>query len=356
MLKSLTPKLACPTCRDPNIQLELHVFNEGADNHVRDGLLVCSGCRAWYPIEDELLELVVARFLDRDDLSSFVERFADQFAAAGVRPVILGDQDDTEVDLEAQFKQREHFDLYAECGTPGFEDYTQSRFFKAGSKRYQTLWANKLKRRDSWLLDIGCGTGNNSFPYAEDHTVIGFDISKGMIRGDIEEARARGCGLKTTFFVGDGAFPPFKDASFDYVHTFGALHHLPNPAEAIRDIERILVPGGLYFAVENNLSVFRGIFDLLMKFYPLWIEEAGAEPLMSRRMIEDWCQGLPVRIITETSIFVPPQLINLFGQNVANKMVDWIDRFFSHLPLIKEHGGLLLFTIVKASAPPPAPG
>jgi len=167
-----------------------------------------------------------------------------------------------------------------------------------------------------------------------------------VIRRDIDEARSRGYS-KTTFFVGDGAFPPLKDASFDYVHTIGALHHLPDPASTIRQIQRILVPGGIHFASENNQSVFRGIFDLLMKICPLWIEEAGAEPMISRQMIDDWCRGLPVKIVSQTSIFVPPHLINLFGLDAAKRVVDLSDHFFLHVPFMRAQGGILFVTIAK---------
>jgi ubiquinone/menaquinone biosynthesis C-methylase UbiE/uncharacterized protein YbaR (Trm112 family) len=350
MLKSLASKLVCPACKNLLEPLVPHVFNEGVDDHIRDGILLCSGCRAWYPIEDELLELVPAPLLDRAGVAAFVEKFADQFLARGVQPSDAGGSQAAGGQFDGQLKQREHFDLYAEGQAPGFKDYTKSPFIRAASQRAYKLWAQRLERRGAWMLDVGCGTANSSFPFVEDHTVIGFDISKKVIRSDIEEARTRGCSARTTFFVGDGAFPPFKDGSFDYVHTVGALHHLPNPADTIKHIQRILVPGGLHFAAENNHSVFRGIFDLLMKIYPLWIEEAGAEPLMTRQMIDDWCRRLPVKISSQTSIFVPPHLINLLSQNAANRAVEWTDRFFSHIPFWRVQGGILLVTIAKVPA------
>jgi SAM-dependent methyltransferase/uncharacterized protein YbaR (Trm112 family) len=347
MLKSLTSKLACPVCKDLSAQLVPHLFNEGADDHIRDGILKCSACRAWYPIEDELLELVPAPLLDPGAVEAFVDRFADQIIACDVRPSDAGGTQLSRTHFDDQIKQRDHFDKYAEGPEPGFKDYTKSNFIQAASERAYAVWAQRLERRGSWMLDVGCGTANSSFAFVENHTVIGFDVSKKVIRRDIVEARARGCSAKTTFFVGDGAFPPLKDASFDYVHTIGALHHLPDPASTIRQIQRILVPGGIHFASENNRSVFRGIFDLLMKIYPLWIEEAGAEPLMSRQIIDGWCRGLPVKIESETSIFVPPHLVNLLGLNAAKRVVDWTDRIFSHVPFMRVQGGILFITIAK---------
>jgi hypothetical protein len=125
---------------------------------------------------------------------------------------------------------------------------------------------------------------------------------------------------------------------------------MPDPATTVKQIQRILVPGGIHFAAENNKSAFRGIFDLMMKIYPLWIEEAGAEPLMTRTMFDDWCRQMTVNISSQTSIFLPPHLVNLFGLNSAKQLVELSDRFFSHIPFMRAQGGILLVTIVKARA------
>ena len=346
MLKNLVPKLACPTCKDTQAEMQLHVFNDGQNGHVRDGILVCKSCSAWYPIENELLELVPAALVDPVTARELPLRFAAAFAAAKIESPDSGGvlSSDTFAD---QIKQREHFDDFAEGVMP---DYTKLHFLQASAQRYISLWKAKLTRPGTWLLDVGCGTGLSSFPYTENHTVIGFDISKKTIRRDIEEANRRGCAAKTTFFVGDGSFLAFKDASFDYAHTFGSLHHLPNPSEAISQIQRVLVSDGLHFAVENNTSMFRGVFDLMMKITPLWIEEAGAEPLISRQMVDEWCRGKPFRISSETSIFLPPHLVNILPQKMATQVVEWSDRFFSSVPILRKHGGQLIFTIAKARA------
>jgi SAM-dependent methyltransferase len=151
----------------------------------------------------------------------------------------------------------------------------------------------------------------------------------------------------TTFFVGDGEFLSFKSEGFEFVQTFGSLHHLPNPDQAIKDIIRILKPGGRYFGVENNKSSLRWIFDLIMKLRPLWIEEAGAEPLISERMLNDWAAGLPAEVHCETSIFLPPHVINLFGFAAARAAVDWSDRVCSCVPWLRSNGGQIVYHMRK---------
>jgi ubiquinone/menaquinone biosynthesis C-methylase UbiE len=135
-------------------------------------------------------------------------------------------------------------------------------FIHTASARFITLWKAQLSDSDSWILDIGCGTGINNFVLPNQHVFAAFDISKEVIQRDTEEAGARGMMANTTFFVADGEFLCFKDDSFQFAQTFGALHHLPNPAQAIKDNLRILKPGGVYFGVENNKTRCAGFSTL----------------------------------------------------------------------------------------------
>jgi ubiquinone/menaquinone biosynthesis C-methylase UbiE/uncharacterized protein YbaR (Trm112 family) len=343
MLRDLAHRLICPTCRDPRSDMGVHSFQDGSDGHVHDGVLICSLCREWYPIEDEVLEFVRPEMLYPEDAVAFERRFASRLAALGCKSHELArtpHDEDTE-----QRKQREHFDRYAESLEPGFQDYTRSIFIQAASARFTALWKARLSGTGGWILDIGCGTGISSFPFAGPHTVVGFDISKKVIRRDTEEARKRGLAGKTTFFVGDGTFLAFKDESFDFAQTFGALHHLPNPAQAVKDIVRLLKPGGTYFGVENNKTSFRWIFDLMMKVKPLWVEEAGAEPLISADMVRGWARGLPADVHCETSVFLPPHLLNVLPLSAARSLLDWSDRLCLHVPWVRGNGGQIIFAI-----------
>lgn len=352
MLKSLPHRLLCPTCFSSDATLALHVFDDGVSGHVRDGLLVCTSCGAWCPIADYLLQLVPAELLDARETTVFIDRFGDRMSGLGLRAHQGNTDGRHDNRYDEQLKQRYHFDAYAEEGHPGFSDYTQSPFIKAAGNRYVRLWLKALGPPGQWVLDVGCGTGINSFPVAERHTLIGFDISRKTIKKVIHQALAQNAMERTTFLVADGGHLAFRPGAFDHVQTFGALHHLPDPQRAVQQIQQILVPGGSHFAVENNQTLFRGIFDLLMKIYPLWVEEAGAEPLISRAMVERWCQGLPVEITSQTSIFLPPHLFNLLGVNLARGAVDWSDRFFSLIPGIRAHGGQLVLQIKKLGQRP----
>jgi ubiquinone/menaquinone biosynthesis C-methylase UbiE len=55
---------------------------------------------------------------------------------------------------------------------------------------------------------------------------------------------------RSFFFVGDAQHLPYPDACVDAVFNFGIIHHLEDWEKGIREISRVLVPGGLFFCEE----------------------------------------------------------------------------------------------------------
>ena len=123
------------------------------------------------------------------------------------------------------------------------------------------------------------------------------------------------------------------------------LNHLPDPGRTCREVQRILKAGGIHFGSENNKSMFRHIFDLLMKVKPLWTKEAGKEPLISKSMIQEWTRGLPSQITCSTSVFLPPHVFNLVGRKIARPLLAATDWLLSSVPGLQNQGGLIVFEI-----------
>ena len=95
------------------------------------------------------------------------------------------------------------------------------------------------------VLEIGSGTGffllnlwQAGF-VKEPHAT---DISPGMLQACGENARRLGCDVKLRTADAEGL--PFTDGSFDLVVGHAFLHHLPDWEQAIRDVYRVLAPGG----------------------------------------------------------------------------------------------------------------
>ncbi len=93
------------------------------------------------------------------------------------------------------------------------------------------------------FLEVGCGSGAVSNHIARTYSmnVTGTDIDADQIR----LAQQRSGNLANIRFVeADATNLPFEDNGFDIVLSFGVMHHISNWLDALREIARVLRPGG----------------------------------------------------------------------------------------------------------------
>lgn len=98
------------------------------------------------------------------------------------------------------------------------------------------------------VLDVGCGPGAflGRLAVSGHHgRLMGLDFSAGMVA----QAQAQFPGVH--FQQGDAQHVPFPDGSFDLVTARHMLYHVADPAQAVREIHRVLKPGGRFLAVTN---------------------------------------------------------------------------------------------------------
>jgi ubiquinone/menaquinone biosynthesis C-methylase UbiE len=92
------------------------------------------------------------------------------------------------------------------------------------------------------LLDVGCGTGAASRSAASvAASVVGIDLSPEMIR----QARELASGQANVHFeIADSEHLPFDEGAFTAVVCSNSFHHYPDPGRAVREMTRVLAPGG----------------------------------------------------------------------------------------------------------------
>jgi ubiquinone/menaquinone biosynthesis C-methylase UbiE len=104
-------------------------------------------------------------------------------------------------------------------------------------------------------LDFGSGTGNITGKLlVAGREVCAADLSSGMLaalRAQFADAAESG---KLRTEVLSGEFPlPFPDGHFGFVASYSVLHHVPDYLEAVRELARVVAPGGVLF-IDHELN------------------------------------------------------------------------------------------------------
>jgi SAM-dependent methyltransferase len=93
----------------------------------------------------------------------------------------------------------------------------------------------------SRVIDVGCGDGRHIAEAARRGCfAVGLDYDAGELR----KARERIGALRVDLVLGDASRLPFRDGAFDAAICTETLEHLPDDASAMREIARVLRPGG----------------------------------------------------------------------------------------------------------------
>jgi len=97
--------------------------------------------------------------------------------------------------------------------------------------------------RGKRLLDLGCGAGENSVYFAKKGAhCVAADYSPKMVEVACQLAAANGVQIQGRTMNAIALDSP--DNTFDFVYASNLLHHLPDPQTVIREMHRVLKPGG----------------------------------------------------------------------------------------------------------------
>lgn len=131
-----------------------------------------------------------------------------------------------------------------------FYDHT----FGALVRTRQARAVHQLRARPGdWVLDIGVGTGMLLPLYPRDVTVVGMDLSSGMLTKatkKCQENRLDHCRLVRA----DAMLPPFAPASFDQIVMTHAISVVSDPGKMIQWAVGLLKPNGRIILLNHFLS------------------------------------------------------------------------------------------------------
>ena len=175
------------------------------------------------------------------------------------------------------------FDREHELGTREFFDAIERHRYTEYAP-----WMPRVMGFDKFpnarLLEIGCGMGTDLLQFARGGArCTGVDLTPRSV--EITRHRFALYGMSGDFMISDGEHLPFATESFDMVYSNGVLHHTPDTAGAIREVHRVLRPGGvarvmLYY--RNSLNYW---FEIVLRRGLLggeFLRGRSAEDIMSR--------------------------------------------------------------------------
>jgi SAM-dependent methyltransferase len=162
--------------------------------------------------------------------------------------------------------------------TGPFYDEIDRRFFESASHYLppqripfdRLIDFDSLRNKD--VLEIGCGNGSHAqllAPRAKSYT--GIDLTDYAVRSTSTRLALRK--LPGTVLQMDAEAMQFREHSFDFIWTWGVIHHSANTSKIIQEMNRVLRPGGqaivmVYYRGLWNFYVFGTLVSLLNGKFP----------------------------------------------------------------------------------------
>ena len=122
-------------------------------------------------------------------------------------------------------------------------------------------------------LEVAIGTGRNLQYCTDSMQLVGLDVSPGML--EYARVRADVLGRSVELQVGDAQRLPYSDASFDTVVATLSLCSIPDDHRAVREMARVLVPGGRLVLLDHVASPVRPVRALQRILNPVMVALEG---------------------------------------------------------------------------------
>jgi len=130
------------------------------------------------------------------------------------------------------------------------------------------------------VLDLGCGVGHSAAMLAPRESV-GVDVDPTVLRGQPRETH-----------VADMRALPFPNGSFSSVLAVQSIEHVPDPDRALREVARVLEPGGVTVLVTPNRLTFGRPDEIIDPYHFVEYDPTELGALASRSFADVHLHGL----------------------------------------------------------------
>lgn len=187
------------------------------------------------------------------------------------------------------------------------------------------------------VLEVGCGTGlllDRVARFAR--SACGIDLSGGMLA----KAAARGL----TVAQASATELPIASASVDVAYSFKVLAHIPDIAAALREMARVVRPGGYVIAEFYNARSLRRLVKAVKPptkvseqthdehVYTRYDDKAAIRGYLPPEL--EWVATRGIRVITPLAAVLRVPLLG--------PAVRWAEHRLADLPGARDHGGFLV--------------
>lgn len=190
--------------------------------------------------------------------------------------------------------------------------------FSKIAKRYDlmnsilSLWQHKIWRSATMrrmnvrpgqsAIDVCTGTGDWALSLASvagpNGKVVGLDFCEPMLEEGIRKAEKAGLSDRVEMIHGNAMALPFEDNSFDYATIGFALRNVPDVEHVIREMQRVVKPGGLVVSLELSKPerpLFRSIYFFYFEKVLPKIGSLASKDKVSYSWLPESLRGFPDR-------------------------------------------------------------